>query len=188
MQIGDYKFELKNFKYLEELSEETTCFSAMLYVNEQKLAECKNEGHGGSTCVDILKNREEFGKEVEDFLKTQPKKKIPEYGIELDINLEYIVDKLVDDCILAKELQKIEKKAKNHLVFKSLKGDYYTIGWKKQTLTSMLLVGKGREILKEAITEELSKGSVLVNKNLPAEVLPDDKVVNNRRITRKRVK
>ena len=80
------------------------------------------------------------------------------------------------------------KKAKNHLVFKSLKGDYYTIGWKKQTLTSMLLVGKGREILKEAITEELSKGSVLVNKNLPAEVLPDDKVVNNRRITRKRAK
>ena len=180
MQIGDYKFELKNFKYLEELSEETTCFSAMLYVNEQKLAECKN--------VDILKKQEEFGKEVEDFLKTQPKIKVPEYGIELDFNLEYVVDKLVDDCILAKELQKIEKKAKNHLVFKSPKGDYYTIGWKKQTLTSMLLVGKDREILKEVIAEELSRGNVLVNKNLPAEVLPDDKVVNNRRITRKRAK
>lgn len=187
MQIGDYKFELKNFKYLEELSQETTCFSGMLYVNEQRLAECKNAGHGGSTYVTILENREKFGKEVENFLKTQPKIKVPEYGIELDFNLEYVVDKLVDDCILAKELQKVERKTKNHLVFKSPEGDYYTIGWKKQTLTAMLLVGKGREILKEAIAEELAKGSALVNKNLPFEV-PDNKVINNKRITRKRAK
>lgn len=33
MKVGNYSFELKAFKYLESRSEETYCFSAVLYVN-----------------------------------------------------------------------------------------------------------------------------------------------------------
>lgn len=46
MKVGNYQFKLKKIKFMEALSEETNCFSAILYVNGQQLAHCKNTGHG----------------------------------------------------------------------------------------------------------------------------------------------
>lgn len=46
------KLELKNVKVHEDMSEETTCFSATLYANEKKVATCKNDGRG--SCTDIF--------------------------------------------------------------------------------------------------------------------------------------
>tara|TARA_R110000737_G_scaffold350367_1_gene389102 strand:+ start:54 stop:524 length:471 start_codon:yes stop_codon:yes gene_type:complete len=41
------KIELKNVKYAAFASEETSCYSASLYVNGKKIGEVSNEGHGG---------------------------------------------------------------------------------------------------------------------------------------------
>lgn len=51
LTVGDYTFCLKNLKIHEDMSDETTCFSADLYCNGKKIAYCKNDGRGGSTDV-----------------------------------------------------------------------------------------------------------------------------------------
>lgn len=45
------KFELKKVKFYEELSEETPCYVAELYVEGKKVANVKNDGRGG--CADV---------------------------------------------------------------------------------------------------------------------------------------
>lgn len=42
------KIELKNLKINERLSEETTCFSATVYVDGKRAFEACNRGHGGA--------------------------------------------------------------------------------------------------------------------------------------------
>lgn len=49
--INDYTFYLKNLKIHEDMSDETTCYSADLYCNGKKIAYCKNSGHGEDTSV-----------------------------------------------------------------------------------------------------------------------------------------
>lgn len=41
-------FTLKNIKINHKLSEETYCYTATLYLNGKKVAECSNHGHGGN--------------------------------------------------------------------------------------------------------------------------------------------
>ncbi len=175
MKIGNYEFELKGFKCLEGRSEETYCFDATLYVNGKRLASCGNYGHGGNTDVHIFPECEAFGKEVTDFLKTQPKIKSEHIeDFEMDCDLENIVDELVDKLMEARELQKIKNKTKKSLILQD-GDDYYMRGWKGHTIESMLKDPKGRELVKKAIAEEIAKGRVLINENIPAELLPASK-------------
>lgn len=138
MKVGNYSFELKAFKYLESRSEETYCFSAVLYVNGTKLAHCGNDGHGGSTDVRFLPECTEKGRMIETFLRTQPKVKPKGFDLELDFNLEYIVDELVQEIMEERELKKIKNETSKCLVFKDTKGGYYTISWKKSLLIKYL--------------------------------------------------
>ncbi len=172
MKIGNYEFELKKFKHLESRSEETNCFEAVLYVNGKKLADCGNAGQGGSTDVYYLPESIKLGKEVEDFLKTQPKIDLAGYNFQLDLTLEFIVDELVQECLKAQYIRKIKNLARKHLVFKNLKGNYVTIKWKKHTIESLLTTPQGRELLKQTIAKEAAKGNVLFNENIPPELLP----------------
>lgn len=171
MKVGNYTFELKKFKFIASLSEETYCFSAILYVNDRKFADCDNRGCGGPTEVDIFPECKLFGKEIEDFLKTQPPIKYENPKLELNLNLEYIVDELVQKQVEAKELQKMKNRTKNNLVFKTEKGDYFAIGWKKYTLESLLKTPQGQEVIRENIANEIAKRNVLINENIPSELL-----------------
>ena len=170
MEIGKYNFELKKFNYLESRSEETHCFGATLYVNGKKLAECGNSGQGGSTDVDIFPECRALGNEVEDFLKMQPKIKDEDY--EFELNLEYIVDVLVENLLIAKELQKLKKMTESALVFRSPSGDYFKIGWKGSSIESILKRQEGPEAIKNVIAVQVSKGHKLLNENIPRELLP----------------
>lgn len=172
MKVGNYSFELKAFKYLESRSEETYCFSAVLYVNGTKLAHCGNDGHGGSTDVRFLPECIEKGRMIETFLRTQPKVKPKGFDLELDFNLEYIVDELVQEIMEERELKKIKNETSKCLVFKDTKGGYYTISWKKFTIDKILAKPEGRKILKKTIQTEMSKGNKLINENIPSELLP----------------
>ena len=49
--IAGYTFSLKNLKVHDDMSDETTCFSADLVCNGKVIAYCSNDGHGGSTNV-----------------------------------------------------------------------------------------------------------------------------------------
>ena len=51
LTIAGYTFSLKNLKVHDDMSEETTCFSADLVCNGKVIAYCSNDGQGGSTNV-----------------------------------------------------------------------------------------------------------------------------------------
>lgn len=172
MKVGNYQFELKKIKFMEALSEETNCFSAILYVNGLQLAYCKNTGNGGSTDIHFLPECRILGQEIEDFLKTQPKIKPEGFDFELDFNLEYIVDDLVQKNLEAKELQRLMNKTKKYLVFKNTKGGYFTIGWRNETIASLLQKPPYHGVLERTIARELSKGNTLFNENIPGNLLP----------------
>lgn len=127
MKMGDYEFELKRFRYLEARSEETVYFDAVLYVNGKKFAECGNNGKGGQTDVYICPESGSLGKEIEDFLNSQPKVKIAGSDYEYELSLDSIVDDLVHKKIEEKEQQRIRKMAKDSLVFQTPNGDYLKV-------------------------------------------------------------
>lgn len=172
MKVGNYEFTLKNFQYLESRSEETHCFGAMLYLNGKKFANCGNSGHGGSTDIHFLPECRELGEQVEAFLKTQPKIKFDDSDFEMDFNLEYIVDTLVEKLLEAKEHQKIMNKTKKSLVFRENNGNHVILGWKNATIEGILKNPKGSIAIKQTIAEQIAKGHILVNENIPPELLP----------------
>jgi hypothetical protein len=81
------RLELKNLKVHDDMSEETLCFSATLYVDGKKVATVKNEGHGGSNFY-YWDDRELEGK-VHDWAKPQPVKFASEY-------LDQIISDLIE--------------------------------------------------------------------------------------------
>lgn len=170
MKVGNYKFEIKNFKYLESRSEETYCFSAVLYANGKKVADCGNSGQGGPTEVYFLPQYREMEREINDFLKSLPKIKYESY--EFDRTLEYIVNELVDELLKAKELKKLMKKTGQYLIFHNSKGTYYQIGWKKHRVDELLKRPSGRAILKKTIADHVAEGNILINENISTELLP----------------
>lgn len=174
MKIGNYEFELRSFNYLASLSKETYCFGAVLYVNGKKFADCGNSGKGGPTDVHILPQCEALGTEVEAFLRTQPKIKYGDDGFELDCDLEYIVNELVEEVLNKRERQKLMAKTKTNLLFQGSDGGYYQIKW-KITITEVLKTAWGPKAIRTAIAKEIEKGSVLLNENIPADLLPEAK-------------
>lgn len=119
-----------------------------------------------------------MGKEIGEFLKTQPKIKCEEYDIELDCDLEYIVNELVEELIKKRDEAKLIRWAKNEtqksLVFKGADGAYYTLGWKSKAAVELMVNHPiGREKIKAAIAEQAAKGSLLINGNIPADLLPE---------------
>lgn len=177
MKVGKYEFALKGIKHFAAGSDETECFVATLYVNGKKLADCDNEGHGGPTNVRFRPETYPLGEEIEVFLKTQPKIKPEGYDFELNLDLEYIVDDLLYKHLQEKERRKMMRKTEKVLLFKDKNGGYYHISWqnKKLTIDTLLKMSKGRESITKVIAEETAKGAILINENIPAELLPAKK-------------
>lgn len=67
------KLELKNVKEYEELSEETCCFTADLYMDGKKVATAKNDGRGGCNDVYFIDGwRSDAAKAVIQYAKEHP--------------------------------------------------------------------------------------------------------------------
>ena len=58
---------LKKLKINENLSEETSCYSAELWLKNRKVANCSNRGHGGGDIIHWTKPEDK--KEVEDVIQ-----------------------------------------------------------------------------------------------------------------------
>lgn len=175
MKVGNYEFALKGIKHFEAGSHETECFAADLYVNGKKVAECNNQGQGGPTDVNFYPDSVKLGREIEEFLKTQPKIKSKEYDFEYDLDLEYIVNDLLEQHLQEKFFKKLRKKTEKNIVFKASDTSYPMIGWTKRTIADMLKTPQGRDAIKKSIAEGLAKGYTLFNENIPAELIPEKK-------------
>lgn len=171
LKIGKYTFSFKNFQYVERMSEETYCFAADLMVDGCKLAACENNGHGGSTNVRVYPECRELGDTVEAYLAAQPKVRCEEYDMELDVDLEYVADTLVERELEAKEHARIMRMTATKLVFRDGEGNYYAFGWKKQNIAGLLATPAGKSSLQAVIRRETAKGFTVVNENIPEELL-----------------
>lgn len=177
-KFGEYVFSLRNFKYIDSLSEETNCFTASLYVNGQKIGFCKNSGRGGSTDITILPTCRELGKTITEFLVGHPKVKCLEFDFDITLDFEYIVDILVEETLKAQDKARIMRMTVKNLVFKDKEGNYYKINWKGHNIIELVSHESYRQTIRTVILRESNKGSTLVNENIPKELLPVNKQDN----------
>lgn len=174
LEKGGHRFCLRKFKYVKEMSQETDCFTAELWVDGRKLATCANDGHGGATSVDILPGQE--NKERREMicrdLAACPKIKWPGSGFKPPCTLETIVDLLVEKELEAKAVMALQRKTVSNLVFKDVNGNYYSVCWKRTVpIAKLLLEEKLRDALRLVIRRETEKGATLLNENIPAELI-----------------
>ncbi len=116
------KAELKNVKVNNQLSEETICFSAALYVEGKKTALIQNRGHGGSDEIAQIFDKPLFDK-FKAWVKSLPPEP-SEYGSPLDMDLDLYVGKLLSDWEQHKQIKRWSK-AKTIFRLKSDKVDAY---------------------------------------------------------------
>ena len=94
------KFQLKSFKEMKSLSEETPCFSASLYYDGKKVCEVSNRGQGG--CHDYRPCKGYTYKDIQ---------KLETIAKEIKGEETESLDGLVYDLIEDVETQKYVKKA-----------------------------------------------------------------------------
>lgn len=169
------KIELKGIYHSERMSEETNCFTAMLYVDGKKVANVKNQGHGG--CTDIIPLNAECRdiiQKAEAFCAALPPILLGGAMGEIDMDLELYVDRLLEEYLKARDIKKFEKKMLNEMQTKILTGvkggDRYS-AWKPKTPLSLLLSYPDKlQQLVDNIRGKLKEGEVILNTNLPSSI------------------
>jgi hypothetical protein len=178
------KIELKRLNINLQLSQETILFAADLHIDGVMCGHARNEGHGGNTHYSgfDLPSRELI-KKAEDWCKAQPDMDVPEYGFTLPMTLELAIDNLVDAEIKRKEEVRFKKKMERDMQKAIIIGPpatldvYWTIKLSYPIATSL-----GHPFSKEALKNTiqrirtkhaklLSEGNVILNTNIPAEIL-----------------
>ena len=105
--------QLKKIKVAEHMSEETTAFTAELYVDGINVGYVKNDGRGG--CTDYHNNPDITSKNLlknaEDYCLTLPEKDYGTFKHKMD--LETFIDDLLEKHLQEKEFKKLEKKMEN---------------------------------------------------------------------------
>ena len=110
------KLSLKNLKIARHLSEETTAFTASIYVDGVGVGTAKNSGQGGSNSYYLEKGWEQ---KLEDHAKTLPDLKT-EYGT-LKMDLDLLIGELINEQEQEKHLKRQFKKT----TFFRIKGEEY---------------------------------------------------------------
>lgn len=112
--------ELKKVKYHEDMSDETNCFSAEIWVDSNKLSDVRNDGKGGCNMyypVNGMGNPK--WKEFLEWCKAQPH----EYDFEYE---DQVVDTLFTEWLKndndRRQQAQMKRWCKNQTVFR-LKGD-----------------------------------------------------------------
>lgn len=123
---------LKNLKYHDDMSEETLCFSADVWIDGYKAGYATNGGYGGPTDV---RPYDAKGKELIKFVTTQIEQMPPEViefmgkTLTMRSTLDTFVDEIVDNMLKEKEEKKvtnwIKKKLPTGIVAKDGDNLYY---------------------------------------------------------------
>ena len=169
--IGNLIFELKNVKVHDDMSEETVCFSATLYVDGKKTAVCKNSGTGGMTDVCFLKGADDTAFKFMQYCKANPV--VNHYnGKEHKF---YGVDIRVDEMLIEYQMKKdLKRREKNQLVLhKKSKNDppYIIHSFVRLRCGVKELVQKYPLTLKTTIEKYMKMGFVIMNTNIDMKKL-----------------
>lgn len=149
------ELKLKNVKFSEKLSEETSAFSADLFIGTKKIAYVSNQGKGGYTnynaydgCKDLLKTAEEYANSLPDS------------------NLENIINDMFNEWLDAKERKRILSNEKKGIIYSDKTGLVSLISWKGQTIDSLLKIPKNKEMIKNKVKSLEKQGFIVLNNNL----------------------
>jgi hypothetical protein len=160
------KIELKKISFSERMSDETNCFIADLYINGKKVGECNNDGRGG--CTNYGGNTKEDNvliAEAEKYCKTLPKVKSEKLKFEYAQSLESVIDDILTEFLVAKELKKKQKMFLKAFCYGVPNGySYRTSSWTGRTLAQVDKITLQRAYNK--IKSELKTGEVFLNTNL----------------------
>ena len=104
------KIELRKLKLNRQLSEETNCYSAEIWLDDRKAFLAGNHGHGGPDHYQQVGPWTE--QEVETWLKAY-RPKIVAYGTELEPSLELEVGELIE---LHEQMAMLRRKTRSHLL------------------------------------------------------------------------
>jgi hypothetical protein len=99
---------LKNVSYSAAMSQETSCFTATIYVDGVKAGDARNDGHGGSTFI----FPHSLEKQIEVYAKTLPPRVFQDMTLSMDADM--VIGDLLSDHLLLKEMR---AKMKNTILF-----------------------------------------------------------------------
>lgn len=115
------KIELRNVRYNERLSDETSCFDAVLVIDGNARGGVRNRGCGGAHEYDDRRAEQE----LDTYGKTLPPKEV--YGMKLAMDADLLVSDALSDWLRAKELKNIQKKMATSIVFVSKSHELYAL-------------------------------------------------------------
>jgi hypothetical protein len=98
------KIELRNVKYFAAGSEETSCFTATVYVDGKKAGTAQNHGTGGPTMVHPFT----IEKQINDYAATLPKASSPMGDgtvFEYSQTAETLIGDLLTEYLIGKDLR-----------------------------------------------------------------------------------
>ncbi len=171
--------ELRHLTIHTRMSEETTAFSASLYVNGKKIGTAENTGKGGATIIQA--DSHHFWKvigEAEAYCKSLPP--IIYEGEALQVDLELYLNNIVFDFALQKENKRFERKKSSDQFTGIIYGT--DTSYKRVTFSD----GAGNKIpidtivknnpsyLSEqvkAVNKKLKDGERILNTNIPKHIL-----------------
>lgn len=148
------KIELKNIKYAEFASHETSCYEATIYIDGKKVGTVENDGHGGTDMVHPWA----VAQQIDAYAATLPKIvcsfEDPDTGkpAEMAQNHETIFGDILADWLRAKDLKRMMAK---RVLFVKEDGLIY----QTKTMAAPAL----RQYLNEPKLKDLYKGKTILN-------------------------
>ena len=175
------KLELRNIKVYERMSEETTAFTADIFVDGKKVGHTKNEGIGGPTGYNAYAGKRIQLTAAVAYCLLLPEKKYPMGNKTLTIksNLENWIDDQVEEFLKGKAKTDFQKKIKRACETAIVWGlpdseNVSALGFKpKQKLAEMMKTSNGKEAVMSLVVRvrgQLKKGEVIFNTNVPHSV------------------
>lgn len=180
--------ELRKVQEYPRLSEETTAFSADLYIDGVKRGTAENEGKGGSTnygsfgkSLDEHHENSKFIKLAEQYCLTLPPKKYEgSHGMnpfEVAMNLENYIDSLLDVALASKDQAKFNKKLDKDMatgIMYGVPNKQYRGTMCRKPISELLKTPEGIIDLKNDVVRikaKIGPGEKILNTNLPADIL-----------------
>ena len=111
---------LSSVKINKRLSEETTCFTANVLLDGQKVGEASNRGHGDP--IFVMWTDAEIGKKIEEYAESLPAREC--FGMVLKCDLEFLIGGLVADYETM-QIWKRQCKRNTLIILKSTPKDSY---------------------------------------------------------------
>lgn len=165
---------IKKVKIIEELSEETICFSADMYFKGKYICPISDIGQGGDIEFHIYANDKEYASFLEAVEWAKSLDPLQYEDMSLPMDIELYIGQLIEDIHNQKEDKKEQAKLKKDMAkgicYKTVDG-YGMSFWKGITLTQLLSSPNPayKKAIVDAIKALIGEGKEILNTNIPKE-------------------